>query len=129
MTVGVYGFVAGIVKLDDVGLWLSGKTRRSMARAVGAGIVRSAPWLMRGLSVAGTVAMFLVGGGILTHGVPALHHGIEAAAIAASHWPLGGLWQALAPALLNALAGIVAGGVVLAGVTLLKRLHGRTAAH
>ncbi len=128
MTVGVYGFVAGIVKLDDVGLWLSGKTS-ALARALGAGIVRSAPWLMRGLSVAGTVAMFLVGGSIMTHGVPAVHHGIEAAAIAASHWPLGGLWQALAPALLNALAGIVAGGVVLAGVTLLKRLHGRTAAH
>ncbi|NTV87770.1 MAG: DUF808 domain-containing protein, partial [Burkholderiaceae bacterium] len=73
MTVGVYGFVAGIVKLDDLGLWLSRKTS-SAARLLGAGIVRAAPWLMRGLSVAGTAAMFLVGGGILTHGVPALHH-------------------------------------------------------
>ena len=128
MTVGVYGFVAGIVKLDDLGLWLSRKSSAA-ARTLGAGIVRAAPWLMRGLSVAGTAAMFLVGGGILTHGVPALHHGIESAVAAVSLWPLSGLWAALTPPLLNALAGIVAGGLVLAGVTLGKRLAGRTTAH
>ncbi len=125
MTVGVYGFVAGIVKLDDLGLWLSRKTS-SAARMLGAGIVRAAPWFMRGLSVAGTAAMFLVGGGILTHGVPALHHGIGAAVAAVSHWPLSGLWEVLTPALLNALAGIVAGGLVLCGVELVKRLTGRS---
>ena len=124
MTVGVYGFVAGIVKLDDLGLWLSRKTS-SGSRTLGRAIVRSAPGLMRGLSVAGTAAMFLVGGGILTHGVPALHHGIESAAAAVSHGPLGGLWEALIAALLNAAAGIVAGGVVLAGVGLFTRLRGR----
>jgi len=70
--------------------------------------------------------MFLVGGGILTHGVPALHHGIESAAAAVSHGPLGGLWEALTAALLNAAAGIVAGGLVLAGVTAVKRLRRRS---
>ena len=125
MTVGVYGFVAGIVKLDDLGLWLSRRTTAG-ARAFGGAIVRSAPWLMRGLSVAGTAAMFLVGGGILTHGVPALHHGIESALASVSRWPMGGLWGVMVPALLNACAGIVAGGLVLAGVTAVKRLRGRS---
>lgn len=123
MTAGVYGFVAGIVKLDDLGLWLS---RRSSAgaRALGAAIVRSAPWLMRGLSVAGTAAMFLVGGGILAHGVPMLRQMVESAGGAAGLWPVGGLWAMLATAVLNAVAGIAAGGLVLGGLTLLKRLKG-----
>jgi predicted DNA repair protein MutK len=125
MTLGVYGFVAGIVKLDDLGLWLSRKTGAT-ARTLGAGIVQAAPWLMRGLSVAGTAAMFLVGGGILTHGVPVLHHAIESIAASTNHWPLGGLWRVLAPALLDALAGIVAGGLVLAGLRIGQRLMGRT---
>ncbi|MFY3384983.1 DUF808 domain-containing protein [Paracidovorax sp. MALMAid1276] len=124
MTVGVYGLVAGIVKLDDLGLWLSAKTGGA-ARALGAGILRAAPWLMKGLSVAGTAAMFLVGGGILVHGVPALHHAIEGAAAAAGQWPAGGVWQVVAENLLNAVVGIVAGGLVLAGVTLVQRLRGR----
>ncbi len=120
MTVGVYGLVAGIVKLDDLGLLLS-RQGSALARAVGRGILRAAPWLMKGLSVAGTAAMFLVGGGILTHGVALLHHAIESAAAAAGQWPLGGLWQALTPLLLNALTGMVAGALVLGGVTLLRR--------
>lgn len=125
MTVGVYGLVAGIVKLDDLGLWLSGKAS-SVARAVGSGILRAAPWLMKGLSVAGTAAMFLVGGGILVHGVPALHHAVEAAAAAAGQWQAGGLWKVVAENLLNAVVGIVAGGLVLAGVTLVQRLRGKS---
>ena len=115
MTVGVYGLVAGIVKLDDAGLWLTqqaGAARQSLGR----GILWLAPWLMKGLSIAGTAAMFLVGGGILTHGVPALHHGIEA--IAAKT----GALQWLVPTLLDAVVGIVAGALVLAGVTLVKKL-------
>ena len=121
MTVGVYGLVAGIVKLDDAGLYLS---RRGGAQAaLGRGILTAAPWLMKGLSVAGTAAMFLVGGGILTHGVAALHHGIEEMAAATAIWPGGGFWQALTPALLNAVAGIIAGAVVLAGVTLVQKLR------
>ncbi len=128
MTVGVYGLVAGIVKLDDLGLWLSRKTS-SVARAVGLGILRAAPWLMKGLSVAGTAAMFLVGGGILVQGVPLLHHAVEGAGTAAAQWPGGGLWAVLVPNLANAVVGIVAGGLVLAVVTLVQRLRGKKAAH
>ncbi len=124
MTVGVYGVVAGIVKLDDLGLWLTGR-RGPVARSSGALILRAAPWLMRGLSVAGTAAMFLVGGGILTHGIAPLHHLIQSAAAMAAGGPLGGLWQVLTPALLNALAGLIAGAVVLAAVTAVQRLRKR----
>lgn len=128
MTIGVYGLVAGIVKLDDLGLWLTGKASGA-ARAVGKGILRAAPWLMKGLSIAGTAAMFLVGGGILVHGVPPLHHAVEAAGTAASAWPAGVVWHLLVPNLLNAVVGIVAGGLVLAGVKLVQRLRGKPAAH
>jgi predicted DNA repair protein MutK len=115
MTVGVYGFVAGIVKLDDLGLWLAG--RDGAARAVGRAILRLAPWLMKALSVAGTAAMFLVGGGILVHGVPWLHHAIEGAMQG-----LGAAAQAVLPALANALVGVLAGAVLLGVVTLARRL-------
>ena len=117
MTVGVYGFVAAIVKLDDLGLWLS-RRGHAPARAVGRGLVGAAPWLMKGLSVAGTAAMFFVGGGILVHGVPPLHHAVEAWAA-----PLGGLAQALVPALVDALLGVVAGALVVAAVAGLRRLR------
>lgn len=72
MTVVVYGLVAAIVRLDDLGLALAGVPRRA-PRAIGRAILAAAPWLLRGLSVAGTAAMFIVGGGILAHAVPALH--------------------------------------------------------
>jgi len=116
MTVGVYGLVAGIVKLDDAGLWL---TRQAGAaqQSLGRGILWLAPWLMKALSVAGTAAMFLVGGGILTHGVPVLHHAIEGLAAKA------GALQWLLPTLLDAVVGIVAGGLVLAGVSLVQRIR------
>ena len=116
MTVGVYGLVAGIVKLDDLGLWLS-RRGSAFAQATGRGILRASPWLMKGLSVAGTAAMFLVGGGILAHGIPPLQHAIEAAV---QGW--GGLAQAVLPALAHAVLGIVAGALVLALVTLVRRL-------
>ena len=128
MTIGVYGLVAGIVKLDDLGLWLSQRAS-SAAQALGRGIVRAAPWLMKSLSVAGTAAMFLVGGGILVHGVPALHHQVASLATAAAHGPLAGVWQMLASNGLNAVVGIVAGALVLAGVTLVQRLRGQKPAH
>jgi predicted DNA repair protein MutK len=117
MTVGVYGFVAGIVKLDDLGLWLSRRTGAA-ARALGSGIVRAAPWLMKALSFAGTVAMFLVGGGILVHGVPPLHHAIVQAVQG-----LGTAAQAVLPVLADGVLGVLAGGLVLAAVTLLQRLR------
>ncbi len=115
MTVGVYGLVAGIVKLDDLGLFLSRKGAAA-ARSVGAAILRAAPWLMKALSVAGTAAMFLVGGGILVHGAPPLRLLVEQLTARA------GASGPLLPLLLDALVGIVAGAVVLAVVTLAQRL-------
>ena len=129
MTVGVYGLVAGIVKLDDLGLWLNNK-RSAVARALGTGIINSAPWLMKFLSIAGTAAMFLVGGGILVHGVPALHHAVEGAGAASALWPVGGLWAVLVPNLLNAVVGLIAGGLVVAVLTVVQRMRGKgKAAH
>ena len=131
MTIGVYGLVAGIVKLDDLGLWLTGKSSGA-ARAVGAGILRAAPWLMKALSIAGTAAMFLVGGGILVHGVPALHHLVEGAGAVAAQAASGfgaSLLGVLVPNLLNAVVGIVDGGLVLVAVQLVQRIRGKSAAH
>jgi len=110
MTVGVYGLVAGIVKLDDLGLWLTQKPGQA-ARSIGGAILRAAPYMMKSLSVIGTAAMFLVGGGILTHGVPVVHHWIETVSQSAG----GMAW--LVPTLLNGVAGIIAGAVVLAVVS------------
>jgi predicted DNA repair protein MutK len=123
MTVGVYGLVAGIVKLDDGGLHLS-QQASAWQRSLGRGILAFAPWMMKALSVVGTAAMFLVGGGILTHGWPALHHGIEALTAQAAALPgVGAVLQAVAPTLLDGVAGIVAGALVLAGVTVVQRLR------
>lgn len=124
MTVGVYGLVGGIVKLDDLGLWLSQKTS-SLAQALGRGLLVAAPWLMKFLSVAGTAAMFLVGGGILVHGIAPLHHAIEGAGAAVAQGALGGLWQALTTNALNGVAGIVAGALVLGAVTVIQKLRKR----
>jgi predicted DNA repair protein MutK len=122
MTLGVYGLVGLIVKLDDGGLYLSRQAGDSLfsrfKRSTGRGVLVAAPYLMKGLSIAGTVAMFLVGGGILTHGVPAAHHWIETLTQA------GGL--ALQPVLalgLDAFVGVLAGALVLAGVTLVQRFR------
>ena len=128
MTVGVYGLVAGIVKLDDAGLYLSRQPVR-LARALGRGILAAAPVMMKGLSVIGTAAMFLVGGGILIHGLPGAHHVVETATDAAAAIPaIGSLLKALTPLLIDGLAGIAAGALVLAGVTLGKRLFRSPAA-
>ncbi|WDY59544.1 DUF808 domain-containing protein [Pseudomonas sp. PSKL.D1] len=107
MTVGVYGLVAGIVKLDDLGLWMTQKASKA-AQAVGNGILRAAPYMMKSLSVIGTAAMFLVGGGILVHGVEPVHHAIEAFSV--------GRGGAVTGALVNGLVGVVAGAAVLAVV-------------
>lgn len=117
MTVGVYGLVAVIVKLDDLGLNLS--RREGAARRVGLGILAAAPWLMKGLSVAGTAAMFLVGGGIITHGVPFFHHFVEELSHGA------GLVATVAPTLLSATVGIVVGGLLVAFATVAGRLRAR----
>jgi len=107
MTVGVYGLVAGIVKLDDAGLHLSAGS--GAARALGLAILAVAPWLMKGLSVAGTAAMFLVGGGILVHGIPALHH-------------FGESLGTLIAIAFDGAAGLLAGALALAGVMLAQRM-------
>ncbi len=123
MTVGVYGLVAGIVKLDDLGMRLSGMAR-PVAAAVGRAILRAAPWLMKFLSVAGTAAMFLVGGGILVHGFHAVNEWIRDAAIDAAEIPgVGAVLGALTPMLANAVTGIVAGGLVVLVVSLVRRLR------
>ena len=106
MTVGVYGLVAGIVKLDDAGLYLN-QCRGSFQQRLGRAILWAAPWLMKSLSVLGTAAMFLVGGGIITHGIPWLHHAIEHAA------GLGGVLAPVIPSLLDGLCGLIAGTLVL----------------
>ncbi|WP_342622840.1 DUF808 domain-containing protein [Pseudomonas alkylphenolica] len=113
MTIGVYGLVAGIVKLDDLGLWLTQKASR-VAQVLGNGILRAAPYMMKSLSVIGTAAMFLVGGGILVHGVAPLHHAIEAFS--------EGRGGALTGALLNGGVGIVAGAAVLAVVAVVGKI-------
>ena len=122
MTVGVYGLVAGIVKLDDAGLYLSRKGARPI-QTLGRGILAAAPVMMKGLSVVGTAAMFLVGGGILVHGMPGAHHAVEAVAGSIAAWPvIGGMLGAATPFLIDGLVGIAAGAGVLAGVTLARRL-------
>ena len=121
MTVGVYGLVGGIVKLDDAGLALNSDSADNgwarFKRALGTGILRSAPYLMKFLSVAGTAAMFLVGGNILVHGFPFLHHFIEPYTRA----PIGSLTSML----FSAAVGIVAGGILVLIVTLVSRLRGK----
>ena len=124
MTIGVYGLVASIVKLDDAGLFLSQRPgnnpMRRFERSFGRGILWLAPWLMKSLSVAGTIAMFLVGGGILTHGITPLHHAIEQFTA-----KLGGVMATIAPLLMDAVVGLVTGALVLLVVTLFKRFRHR----
>ena len=109
MTVGVYGLVAGIVRLDDIGLYLS-QFPEGVRRRLGRAILAMAPYLMRTLSVVGTAAMFLVGGGILTHGFPGAHEAIDHLAQPAADVPLlGGVLGRVAVLVANGLAGILAG--------------------
>lgn len=122
MTIGVYGLVAGIVKLDDAGLFLSQRLGASamhrFEHSLGRGILWLAPWLMRGLSVAGTMAMFLVGGGILTHGITPLQHLIERFTSS-----MGGVLAVVLPLLIDAIVGLTTGALVLVVVTLIKRFR------
>ena len=120
MTALVYGAVAAIVKLDDLGLWM--RRRGAALQAIGGIVLRCMPWLMKALSVGGTLAMFLVGGSILTHGLPPLEH-------AASAWSGdGGTLGALAGLLVHGVVGLVAGAIVLAAVEGVRRLAGRRVA-
>jgi len=125
MTVGVYGLVAGIVKLDDAGLFLS-QRRQAVAQAVGRGLLWGAPYLMKTLSILGTAAMFLVGGGIVTHGIPRLHRWVEHTAewMAQAGGGLAGVLASLGGAVLSGLCGMVAGCRVLLAAAGVRRLRG-----
>ena len=128
MTVGVYGLVAGIVKLDDAGLYLSRRANGAL-QLVGRGLLAAAPMLMRALTFLGTIAMFMVGGGILVHGLPALHHLVDSAAAAAATVPgVGRVLAAITPTAIDAGVGLVAGAVALVAVTLATRLFKRSPA-
>jgi len=109
MTIGVYGLVAGIVKLDDVGAFLAGQ-RSPLSAGLGRGLLAAAPWLMRGLSVAGTAAMFLVGGGIIAHGIPLLHDAVHDLATAVGgHLEGTPAWLTLFSMAADAVTGLVVG--------------------
>lgn len=117
VTIGVYGLVGVIVKLDDMGYWLVEKAS-AIAQAVGKALLFIAPLLMKVLSVVGTLAMFLVGGGIVVHGIVPLHHAVETFATG-----LGGVIALLLPTLFNLIFGLAVGAVVLVGVNLVSRLR------
>ena len=124
MTVGVYGLVAGIVKLDDLGALLAARPSAA-AQALGRGILAASPWLMRALSIAGTAAMFLVGGGIIANGIPAIHHTVHdgvAAILGESHGPSA--WATLLTMAADAAVGILVGLAIVAALSLGSRLAG-----
>jgi predicted DNA repair protein MutK len=126
MTIGVYGLVAGIVKLDDGGLHLSRKQGQgiglSLQRGLGRAILWVAPHMMKTLSVVGMIAMFLVGGGIITHSIPGLHDIIHHLSEALHALPaVGGVFSALTPLLVDGLIGVLAGALVVAVVTWIQR--------
>jgi hypothetical protein len=130
MTVGVYSLVAGIVKLDDAGLYLvrtsANNTWGGCQRTLGKGFLRVAPYLMKTLAVVGTLAMFMVGGGILVHGIPSAYAVLHQAEEVVHGIPgIGGVLAAITPMALNALAGVVAGGMALAIVSLAKGIIGK----
>ncbi|MGE9549781.1 DUF808 family protein [Erwinia amylovora] len=118
VTIGVYGIVACIVKIDDLGLWLKQKSS-SLAQGIGGALLAMAPWMMKVLSVVGTVAMFLVGGGIIAHGIPLVHHVISDFTADYS-----GLMASLLSNLANLVLGFIVGSIVLSVVNLIARARG-----
>lgn len=127
MTVGVYGFVALIVKLDDIGLHMT-QQDSVVQQSFGRGLLAFAPILMKTLSVVGTAAMFLVGGGIINHAVPLIHHFTEDSVNYVQDIPtVGSIFSALTPTLINFAVGILAGLVVVIVVSIIKKLWPKTA--
>ncbi|TXY26145.1 DUF808 domain-containing protein [Vibrio mimicus] len=122
MTIGVYGLVAGIVKLDDLGFYLQRQSKgQGLKASLGGVLVRFAPKLMKGLTVVGTAAMFLVGGGIVVHNVPAVHHALEPILNTVDAWPAVG---ALMPTLINGVIGVAAGSLLVAVMEVWHKLRG-----
>ncbi|KKB04260.1 MULTISPECIES: DUF808 domain-containing protein [Pantoea] len=120
VTVGVYGIVAAIVKIDDLGFWLREKSSR-VAQGIGSVLLAAAPWLMKILSVVGTIAMFLVGGGIVVHGITPLHHLIEEVSAGFSGWIATLLSNGA-----NLVLGFIIGSIVLLVVNLIARVRGKS---
>lgn len=127
MTVGVYGFVALIVKLDDIGLHLMQKnpSNTALRYRLGAILLTAAPKLMKFLSIAGTLAMFLVGGGILSHNLDPIHHIVVALEASLVNLPWAGVWQVLASSLVDGVTGVLVGLLAVFGVKALAKLRGR----
>ncbi|MFC4930580.1 DUF808 domain-containing protein [Massilia sp. GCM10023247] len=124
-TAGVYGLVAGIVKIDDAGLYLSKKTS-GFARSMGRMLLALAPRLMKLLSIVGTAAMFMVGGGIVSHNLEFLHHYSESMAETLGAVPgIGGVLHFIGPVLFDALVGILVGVIVLLVVTMVNKMRGK----
>jgi uncharacterized protein len=127
MTIGVYGLVAGIVKVDDLGLHLMRKKGESWfkkaVRKIGLMLLSATPYLMRALTVLGTIAMFLVGGSIIAHGLPSLHHFSEPIVHSAQHLPMiGGFMSTVTPLVLDLVFGLFIGAVSVAVFTLFEKL-------
>ncbi len=130
MTIGVYGLVAGIVKMDDAGLYLSelkghgGHT--DLKRLIGRWLLRAAPFLMKTLSVVGTAAMFMVGGGILVHGFPAVEKVIHDITHSVSTVPgVGSVAELIMPTILGAIVGIMAGAILVPTVNFILKIFGK----
>jgi len=125
ITIGVYGLVGGLVKIDDLGLYLVHQENAgSVQKAIGQGLLKAAPLLMKFLSIAGTIAMFLVGGGILVHGLAPVHHLFEHLAESISHssaW-LAGASDISLP-IFNGLFGLIAGLALVLIFTLFQKLR------
>ena len=128
MTIGVYGLVAFIVKIDDIGLHLS-EQASNFKQSVGRGLLAFAPILMKILSIVGTLAMFLVGGGIINHAIPLVHHFTEDSVEYVQEIPnIGSIFGALTPTLINFAVGFIAGLIVVALIGLVKKVWPRSKA-
>ncbi len=117
VTAGVYGLVAIIVKLDDAGLWLinNNPNKSSIKQKLGMGLLQFAPWLMKALGIVGTIAMFLVGGGIIAHALPWLEHLSAAQADTFNHIPsLDLFWESIGASMIHLASGAVLGAVCFA---------------
>lgn len=123
ITIFVYGLVAGIVRMDDVGAWLMAKSS-SIGKAVGRGLIAFTPWLMRGLSIVGTAAMFMVGGSLLVHGIKPIEQWVQQVLT-----PMGGIVAMLGPVLVHVVVGAIIGGAVVLCVELWKKLRPAQVAH
>ncbi|MGZ7882391.1 DUF808 domain-containing protein [Acinetobacter soli] len=127
MTVGVYGFVAMIVKIDDLGLYWT-KQSSSFKQKLGNALLVFAPWLMKALSVVGTIAMFLVGGGIIAHTIPLIHHFSEETSDHLEMIPtVGNIIGAITPTLINFGIGMLAGLIVFMIVTVFQKMKAKAA--